>query len=195
MQRQNLILLADAAVVEKRLDGKIKLHPDPQHHRLGHRLGGLIGMIFFAPLVGMAVGAALFLLVTRVTPDKVRRSPRTAARSSRRRSARTPNATSARPSKPTPASTPPPEKQLAPARTGHLPSKCRCGVVQREHAGLISLVMRVRIPPPPLLKGAPERPGRAFHRQHRPAPTTSSDLPTVARAAKARWASAARSSG
>jgi len=106
MQRQNVIQLADAAVVEKRLDGKIKLHQI--HNTTGRGAawgtvwGGLIGMIFFAPLVGMAVGAAagaaggsmtdvgvddsfmrelgeklqpggaaLFLLVTRVTPDKV----------------------------------------------------------------------------------------------------------------------------
>lgn len=106
MQRQNIIALADAAVVEKRPDGKIKLHQI--HNTTGRGAawgtvwGGLLGMLFFAPLVGMAVGAAagaasgaatdvgvddafmrelggklqpggaaLFLLVTRVTPDKV----------------------------------------------------------------------------------------------------------------------------
>ncbi|WUH97641.1 DUF1269 domain-containing protein [Spirillospora sp. NBC_00431] len=106
MQRQNIIALADAAVVEKRPDGKVKLHQI--HNTTGRGAawgtvwGGLLGMLFFAPLVGMAVGAAagaasgaatdvgvddafmrelggklqpggaaLFLLVTRVTPDKV----------------------------------------------------------------------------------------------------------------------------
>ncbi|QKW33994.1 DUF1269 domain-containing protein [Actinomadura sp. NAK00032] len=106
MQRQNVIALADAAVVEKRLDGKIKLHQI--HNTTGRGAawgtvwGGLLGMLFFAPLIGAAVGAAagaaggaasdvgvddsfmrelgaklqpggaaLFLLVTKVTPDKV----------------------------------------------------------------------------------------------------------------------------
>ncbi|WP_084959200.1 DUF1269 domain-containing protein [Thermoactinospora rubra] len=106
LQRQNLITLADAVVAEKKADDKIKLH---QLHStvgagatMGSLWGGLIGLIFLSPLLGMAVGAAagaamgaatdvgvddafmkdlgrrlqtggaaLFLLVTRSTPDKV----------------------------------------------------------------------------------------------------------------------------
>ncbi|MGP3937325.1 DUF1269 domain-containing protein [Nonomuraea sp. KM88] len=109
LQRQNLITLADAAVAEKKPDGKIKLH---QLHSLvgggaarGAMWGGLIGLLFLAPLLGMAAGAAagaagaaggamtdigiddtfmkdlgqrlhpggaaLFLLITQSTPDKV----------------------------------------------------------------------------------------------------------------------------
>src|SRR4051794_41593108 len=48
-------------VVEKRDDGKIKLH-QPSLAGTGAAggalWGGLIGLIFFAPLLGMAVGAA-----------------------------------------------------------------------------------------------------------------------------------------
>jgi uncharacterized membrane protein len=62
MQQENLISLADIAVAEKRTDGKIKLH---QSHKtvakgavFGSLWGGLIGMLFFAPLLGAAVGGA-----------------------------------------------------------------------------------------------------------------------------------------
>jgi len=62
MQKRELIKLADAAVVERRTDGKVKLH---QSNSLvgvsaagGALWGGLIGLLFFAPLLGMAVGAA-----------------------------------------------------------------------------------------------------------------------------------------
>lgn len=62
LQKQNLIKLADAAVVERRPDGKIKLH---QAHSLvgmgaasGALWGGLIGLLFLNPLLGMALGAA-----------------------------------------------------------------------------------------------------------------------------------------
>lgn len=62
MQRENLITLEDAAVVEKRPDGKIKLHQVTSTAGRGAMWGtvwgGLIGMLFFAPLLGMAVGAA-----------------------------------------------------------------------------------------------------------------------------------------
>src|SRR4051794_41287417 len=48
-------------IVEKRDDGKIKLH-QPSLAGTGAAggalWGGLIGLIFFAPLLGMAVGAA-----------------------------------------------------------------------------------------------------------------------------------------
>ena len=106
MQRENLIKLEDAAIVEKRPDGKIKLHninsATGTGAAMGTLWGGLIGLLFFAPLLGMAVGAAagavggsmtdlgvddsfmmdvgrrlqpggavLFLLVSKVTEDKV----------------------------------------------------------------------------------------------------------------------------
>ncbi|QKG21406.1 DUF1269 domain-containing protein [Actinomadura verrucosospora] len=62
MQRRKLITLGDAAVVEKRPDGKIKLHQIHSTTRSGALWGGvwggLLGMLFFAPLVGAAVGAA-----------------------------------------------------------------------------------------------------------------------------------------
>lgn len=62
LQRERLVTLADAAIAEKAADGKIKLH---QMHStvgggaaMGALWGGLIGLIFFVPLLGMAVGAA-----------------------------------------------------------------------------------------------------------------------------------------
>jgi uncharacterized membrane protein len=62
MQRENLIKLEDAAVVEKKMDGKIKLHQVNSTTGTGALWGtvwgGLLGMLFFAPLLGMAVGAA-----------------------------------------------------------------------------------------------------------------------------------------
>ncbi|MFE3452543.1 DUF1269 domain-containing protein [Nonomuraea sp. NPDC059194] len=104
LQREKLITLADAAVAEKKPDGKIKLHQLRSTAgggaASGTLWGGLIGLLFLAPLLGMAVGAvagagastdigvnddfmrnlgqrlqpggaALFLLVTQSTPDKV----------------------------------------------------------------------------------------------------------------------------
>lgn len=60
MQSEQLITLDDIVVVEN-ADGKIKLH---QAHSMaglgaasGALWGGLIGLLFFMPLVGMAVGA------------------------------------------------------------------------------------------------------------------------------------------
>ncbi|MEV0586656.1 DUF1269 domain-containing protein [Nonomuraea sp. NPDC050310] len=106
LQKQNLITLDDAVVVEHRPDGKIKLHQLNSTVGFGAASGalwgGLIGLIFFMPLLGMAIGAAggaaggamtdvgvsdsfmkevaakippgtaaLFLLVSQSTPDKV----------------------------------------------------------------------------------------------------------------------------
>ncbi|MCC5577935.1 DUF1269 domain-containing protein [Microtetraspora sp. AC03309] len=106
LQKQNLITLADAAVAERTMDGKIKLHQSTSTTGIGAAggalWGGLIGLIFLMPLIGMAVGAAtgaaagamtdvgvddkfmkkigeelkpgaaaLFVLVTQSTPDKV----------------------------------------------------------------------------------------------------------------------------
>jgi uncharacterized membrane protein len=60
--KEHLIELEDAVVVEHRGDGKIKLHqamsPGAAGAAGGALWGGLIGLIFLAPLVGMAVGAA-----------------------------------------------------------------------------------------------------------------------------------------
>jgi uncharacterized membrane protein len=53
--------LDDLVVVERRGDGKIKLHQPSLAGRgaVGGALwGGLIGLIFFMPLFGMAIGAA-----------------------------------------------------------------------------------------------------------------------------------------
>ncbi|WP_026931045.1 DUF1269 domain-containing protein [Glycomyces tenuis] len=105
LQQSNLITLADIVVAENR-DGKIKLHQARSNTGLGATSGalwgGLIGLLFFMPLLGMAVGAgsgalggaatdtgvndglmrelseqltpgsaALFMLVERLTQDKV----------------------------------------------------------------------------------------------------------------------------
>src|SRR3954466_16147228 len=60
-QKAHLIDLDDMIVVEKRDEGKVKLH-QPSLAGTGAAggalWGGLIGLIFFAPLFGMAVGAA-----------------------------------------------------------------------------------------------------------------------------------------
>jgi len=61
MQREYLVDLEDAAIAEKKPDGKVKLH---QIHNLtsagaagGGFWGMLVGMIFLNPLLGAAVGA------------------------------------------------------------------------------------------------------------------------------------------
>jgi uncharacterized membrane protein len=60
--KERLVQLEDAVVVEHRLDGKIKLHQAMSTAGTGAAggavWGGLIGLIFLAPLVGMAIGAA-----------------------------------------------------------------------------------------------------------------------------------------
>jgi uncharacterized membrane protein len=53
--------LDDLVIVERRGDGKIKLHQPSMAGRgatSGALWGGLIGLIFFMPLFGMAIGAA-----------------------------------------------------------------------------------------------------------------------------------------
>lgn len=59
--KQHLIELDDVVVVERREDGKVKLH-QPSLAGIGAAggalWGGLIGLIFFMPLLGMAIGAA-----------------------------------------------------------------------------------------------------------------------------------------
>jgi uncharacterized membrane protein len=60
-QKAHLIELEDLVVVERQQDGKVKLH-QPSAAGAGAAggalWGGLIGLIFFVPLLGMAVGAA-----------------------------------------------------------------------------------------------------------------------------------------
>jgi uncharacterized membrane protein len=55
------IELDDLVIVERRGDGKIKLHQPSMTGRgatTGALWGGLIGLIFFMPLLGAAIGAA-----------------------------------------------------------------------------------------------------------------------------------------
>jgi uncharacterized membrane protein len=60
-QKAHLIELDDLVIVERRGDGKVKLH-QPSLAGAGAAggalWGGLIGLIFFMPLLGMAIGAA-----------------------------------------------------------------------------------------------------------------------------------------
>jgi uncharacterized membrane protein len=59
--REHTLEIDDAVVVEKRQDGKIKLHQPSlagAGAASGALWGGLIGLIFFMPLFGLAVGAA-----------------------------------------------------------------------------------------------------------------------------------------
>ena len=60
--KEHLITLDDAVVVEHRADGKIKLHQGMSLTGVGAAggamWGGLIGLLFLSPLLGMAVGAA-----------------------------------------------------------------------------------------------------------------------------------------
>lgn len=62
LQREHVIELSDLAVVERKDDGKIKLH-QARNMTAGGALGGaawggLIGLLFFMPLLGMAIGGA-----------------------------------------------------------------------------------------------------------------------------------------
>jgi uncharacterized membrane protein len=69
--KEHLVTLEDAVVVERRPDGKIKLHqamsPAGAGAAGGALWGGLIGLIFLAPLLGMAVGAASGAVAGKVT--------------------------------------------------------------------------------------------------------------------------------
>lgn len=60
--KEHLVQLEDAVVVECQADGKIKLHQAMSTAGAGAlggaAWGGLIGLLFLAPLLGMAVGAA-----------------------------------------------------------------------------------------------------------------------------------------
>jgi uncharacterized membrane protein len=60
-QQSHVLQLDDMVVVERRQDGKVKLH-QPSGTGMGAASGamwgGLIGLLFFAPFLGMAIGAA-----------------------------------------------------------------------------------------------------------------------------------------
>jgi uncharacterized membrane protein len=60
--KEHLVQLEDAVVVEHRPDGKIKLHQAMSTTGAGAAggalWGGFIGLLFLAPLLGMAIGAA-----------------------------------------------------------------------------------------------------------------------------------------
>ncbi len=62
LQKQKLIQLEDAVVVERRQDGKVKLHQAVSTTGAaaagGALWGGLIGLLFFMPFLGAAVGGA-----------------------------------------------------------------------------------------------------------------------------------------
>jgi uncharacterized membrane protein len=63
LTREHVIEIEDAVVVERREDGKVKLHqtlnPAGAGAAGGALWGGLIGLLFLAPLFGMAIGAAV----------------------------------------------------------------------------------------------------------------------------------------
>lgn len=62
LSKQHLVELEDAVVVERHQDGKVKLHQAVNHTTTGAAggalWGGVIGLLFLAPLLGAAVGAA-----------------------------------------------------------------------------------------------------------------------------------------
>jgi uncharacterized membrane protein len=62
LQTQHLITLEDAVVVERKQNGKVKLHQARSTAGTaaagGALWGGLIGLIFFMPFLGAAIGAA-----------------------------------------------------------------------------------------------------------------------------------------
>ena len=60
-QKSHIIELEDMVVVQRRMDGKVKLHQPSLAGTgavSGALWGGLIGLIFFVPFFGMAIGAA-----------------------------------------------------------------------------------------------------------------------------------------
>jgi uncharacterized membrane protein len=69
--KEHLLQLEDAVVVEHRPDGKIKLHQAMSTTGAGAAggamWGGLIGLLFLAPLFGMAIGAASGALAGKMT--------------------------------------------------------------------------------------------------------------------------------
>jgi len=62
LQQEHNIVIEDIVVAERKADGKVKLHQTQKLTAAGATggalWGGLIGLLFLAPLLGMAVGAA-----------------------------------------------------------------------------------------------------------------------------------------
>jgi len=76
LQAQNLIQLDDAVIVERNPDGKVKLHTPGGSNTArgaagGALWGGLIGLIFFAPLLGAAIGAGTGAVAGKATDTGV----------------------------------------------------------------------------------------------------------------------------
>lgn len=73
--KEHLLRLEDAVVVEHTPDGKIKLHQALATTGTGAvggaAWGGLIGLLFLAPLMGMAVGAAGGALAGKMTDSGI----------------------------------------------------------------------------------------------------------------------------
>jgi uncharacterized membrane protein len=73
--KAHIVQLEDAVVVEHQPDGKIKLHQALNTTGAGAAggalWGGLIGLIFLAPLFGMAIGAASGALAGKFTDTGV----------------------------------------------------------------------------------------------------------------------------
>jgi uncharacterized membrane protein len=73
--KEHLVRLEDAVVVECQQDGKIKLHQAVSTAGAGAAggalWGGLIGLLFLAPLFGMAIGAASGALAGKMTDTGV----------------------------------------------------------------------------------------------------------------------------
>jgi len=69
--KEHLVELEDAVVVEHQPDGKIKLHQAMSTAGTGAAggalWGGLIGLLFLAPLFGMAIGAASGAVAGKLT--------------------------------------------------------------------------------------------------------------------------------
>lgn len=69
LQRENLVVLEDAAIVERKATGKIKLHQVNGTVAVGAAggalWGGLIGLLFLVPTVAMALPAR-----PRAVPDR-----------------------------------------------------------------------------------------------------------------------------
>ena len=69
--KEHLLVLEDAVVVEHQPDGKIKVHQAMSLAGAGAAggamWGGLIGLLFLAPLFGMAIGAATGAVAGKMT--------------------------------------------------------------------------------------------------------------------------------
>jgi uncharacterized membrane protein len=75
MAKEHLVTLEDAVVIEHQADGKIKLRQAMSLTGAGAlggaAWGGLIGLLFLAPLFGMAIGAASGAVAGKVSDTGV----------------------------------------------------------------------------------------------------------------------------